>query len=268
MKSWIKAACSLAALLILPGCLESETTVNVNKDGSGTVVQETVLGAQMMAMFGQLGALGGDEGADPLDEMFSADSARKSAASMGEGVTFDKIDRIERGAARGARITYRFEDINKLKLNPAGGLEGMAPDAGVEADETVPVTFTYADGKLTIKQPQNIDEDGGLLDGLPEMPEGAEDPQMKAMMEQMLADMKVSVRVNVAPGIKKTNATHREGNIITLMEMQFGELLKQEGALDKLSALDPKDKDAMKTTIEGINGIKVDFNDEIEVEFE
>lgn len=268
MKTWIKAACSLAALLILPGCLDSETTVNVNKDGSGTVVQETILGAQMMAMFGQLGALGGEDATDPLDEMFSPDNAQKTAASMGEGVTFDKIERIERGAARGARVTYRFEDVNKLKLNPAGGLEGMAPEVGEQAEAADPITFTFADGKLTIHQPQNLDEEGGIIDGLPEMPEDGEDPQMKAMMEQMMAEMKVAVRVTVAPGIKQTNATHREGNTVTLMEMQFGELLKQEGALEKLSTLNPKDKEAAKAAIKGIKGIKVDLNEVIEIEFE
>ncbi len=144
----------------------------------------------------------------------------------------------------------------------------MAPEVGERAEKAEPITFGYADGKLTIRQPQDLDAEDGPLDGIADIADGADDPQMKAMMEQMLADMKVAVRVNCEPGISKTNATHRDGNTITLMEMQFGKLLEQEGAIEKLSKVDSKDKEAMKKTIDAIDGIKVDLNEEIVVELD
>ena len=49
MKKLLLAATSALIALALPGCLQNETTIHLNKDGSGTLVEETKLGAQMLA---------------------------------------------------------------------------------------------------------------------------------------------------------------------------------------------------------------------------
>ena len=43
------------AALALPSCLQQATTIHLNKDGSGTLVEETTLGAQASAMLEQMG---------------------------------------------------------------------------------------------------------------------------------------------------------------------------------------------------------------------
>ncbi len=92
MKRLFLASASALIALVLPGCLQSETTIHLNKDGSGTLVEQTTLGAQMMAMLDQMAAIGGDEGKDPMAEMFSAEKAKAKAATLGDGVTFEKVE--------------------------------------------------------------------------------------------------------------------------------------------------------------------------------
>ena len=39
---------SLLTAFALPSCLQQATTIHLNKDGSGTLVEETTLGANVM----------------------------------------------------------------------------------------------------------------------------------------------------------------------------------------------------------------------------
>ena len=81
MKKILLAMASAVTALVLPGCFQSETTIHLNKDGSGTLVEETRLGAQMLAMMDQMAAgLGGGEKAkaDPVKQMFSDEKARNA----------------------------------------------------------------------------------------------------------------------------------------------------------------------------------------------
>ena len=78
----------LAAILpalLLTGCIQSVAVLRVNADGSGTLENQTVMGAAALAQVRQLsGALGRD--GKPVD-LFSEEQARAAAAQMGEGVT-------------------------------------------------------------------------------------------------------------------------------------------------------------------------------------
>ncbi len=144
-------ALGILAALALPSCLQNETTITLNKDGSGTVVEETILGAQMLAMMTQFAEPGGP---DPLADMFSEDKAKAKTAKMGEGVEYVKTEMIDQDGKKGARVTYKFADINKIKISPSEAVEDMgdqgpAPEEKKsEKDETV--KFAYADGKLKI----------------------------------------------------------------------------------------------------------------------
>jgi hypothetical protein len=269
MKKTFLSICALATLLVLPSCIESETTINLNKDGSGTLVVETMMGAQALAMMGGLGEAG--EGApDPTADLVSEEKARGAGAKLGEGVTFEKVEAVERNGARGGRATYKFADINKLKLDPNSALAAMGDqEEGAEAEAPKPITFAYAGGKLTVTQPGEVNEEGGMFD-MSDFPEDdpAADPQQKAMMEMMLGDMRIAIKINIVPGIKETNATHREGNVITLTEVKFGELIKNEEAMKKMRTLGGKTEEEAKAVLKEIPGIKVEMNKELVVELE
>lgn len=257
LPKYIKLGIALGLSLLASSCLQHESTVNLNKDGSGTIVEQTILGQQMMAMMGQIG---GDGQADPMAEMFNEEKAKASAAKLGEGVEFVKLEMINEGGKKGARVHYKFADINKLSMNPAGGLESMNDGgAEVEADEKELVKFKYADGKLSLVVPptdfeeMNMDEEGG------------ENAEMEAMAKQMMADMSLSMKIVMPGGIEKTNATHVDGNTVTIMDVKVAKMFDQKAALKKISETAKTDKKAAIAEFNKLEGIKMETNENVTI---
>lgn len=274
MKKILLLATSLLCALILPGCFRHHTTIRLNKDGSGTLVEETLLGAQMLGMLDQMAAGfggGGAPPADPTKEMLSKEKAEKRAAELGEGVSFEKAEPINKDGSRGARVTYRFKDINQLKVSTGDGLKNAAPPGmpGAEAaapKKQAPVSFTYQDGVLSIRMPEP-DKEAKAAKPAGEAPEkmDLDNPQAQEMMKQMMGDMKMSMRLVVEPGIAETTASHQDGNTITLMEMDFGKLVENADGLKKLSSVDQKDPTAAMEALKGLQGVKFEAKPEITV---
>lgn len=251
---------TILAALALPSCLQNETTIHLNKDGSGTLVEQTTLGAQMLGMLEQFSAIGGGaEAKDPLAEMFSDDKAKAKAVTLGKGVTFEKSEPITIGANKGARTTFRFADINQLQIAPGEGLQNLSPMAGqaAAAAKKDPVKFNFANGTLSITMP-TPEKPAAPSDDTPATPDLAENPQMEAMAKQMLGDMKVSFKLVTESGIAETNATHHDANSITLMDVEMAKLLENPATLKKLTSADPSDPAAAFEMIKSIEGIKME----------
>lgn len=258
MKTKLQLFLAVLAAFALPSCFQSETTIRLNKDGSGTLTEETTLGAQALAMIAQFGALGGGQGPDPVAEMASEEKARERAKGLGEGVTLEKVEPIP---GKGARLVYRFADINKLKVSTGDVAAGMPKMpganeavAGAKAD---PLTFKYADGVLTITPPKpEADEES--VDAPLDLEEQAANPEMEAMMAQMFADTRMSFKVVIEPGIAESDATHVEGNTVTLMEVEMGKLMNDPENRKKLSKVDQNDPASAIEVFKGIDGVKME----------
>ena len=69
--------------LFTSSCLEHSATIRLNKDGSGTITEETVFSAEASAMMAQMPP-GGDS---PAGKFADAKKAAATATAMGEGVT-------------------------------------------------------------------------------------------------------------------------------------------------------------------------------------
>lgn len=253
-----KFALGLIAALALPSCLQNETTITLNKDGSGTIVEETMLGAQMMAMMTQFAQPGQP---DPVAEMFKEDKAKAKATKIGEGVEYVKTDMIDKDGKKGARVHYKFADINKVSLSPGDAVEDMsdeaAPVEGEDKKETV--KFAYADGKLKIVIPPTDFDEMNMGDE-----EGA-DPQQEVMMKQMMADMRITMKLVVADGIAASTASFVEGNTVTLMDVQVGKMLGHKDALKKIAETAKTDKEAAKAAFGKLEGIKMETKDDVTV---
>lgn len=257
MKRLLLATASTLIALVLPGCLQSETTIHLNKDGSGTLVEQTTLGSQMTAMLEQMSAIGGDKGKDPVAEMFSEEKAKAKAATLGEGVTFEKSEPLDVKGNKGARTTYRFADINKLKISTGDAMKAMSPPGAQApaAPKQKPVSFAFADGTLTMTLPEP-EKPAADAPRPPDAPE--ENPQMEAMMKQMLGDMTMSVKLVIESGIAETDATYRDANTITLMDMEMAKLLEKPEALKKLNSAPKDDPAAAMEFVKGLDGVKVE----------
>ena len=258
-----------AVALALSSCLEINQTVNLKKDGSGTIVEETVLGAQAAGML-QMAAL---QGGGKAPDMFGEDAAKKRAEKFGKGVTVAKVEKIDQDGRMGTRVTYNYTDINTVKLSMSDGAPNMgamapgAPAVEAAAADAKPITFTYADGQLTINlpKPEKADLDAAK-DAAAAKPElGPEADQMQAMAMQMMKDMKMSAKIVIEPGIDETDATYHDGNTITLMQMEMAKLMEDPEMMKKMQNLDMKDPAEFEKKLKGIGGIKSETKEKITV---
>jgi hypothetical protein len=273
LKKTLVSFLAAASALALSSCFQHETTVHLKKDGSGTLVEETRMGGQMLEMMSQFaGGLGGEDAKpqDPLKDLLSEDKAKKRAAELGEGVTLEKIEPVTVGTSKGARATYRFADINKLRISTEDSMKGVAAPGGPPEEEkpkaeSKPIVFNYKDGVLTIVPKNDKNAEQPDAEKKAEAAQNLEDPQAMAMMKQMFADMKMSVKLVADSGIEETNATHREGDTITLMEMDMNKLMEKPENLKKLGEVDQNNPAAAMEALKGIDGVKVEVKPEVTV---
>jgi len=264
MKRKILPLLALALAFLLPSCVEHETEITLNKDGSGTITEEAIFSAQMVGMLEMAAAQGGGRN-NPLAEMRDEAKAKEKAKAFGEGVTFVKAEEIKNDkGGKGVRVTYKFTDINTVSFNPSDSMSNLAPQGPgikVEKDDSK-VTFKYEDEVLTLNFPQpGADEEIPDVAGAPDELPAA----MEAQMKEMLKGMKMSAKLTVADGIAETDATYHEGDTITLLEMDMDEIFKNPGGFAALSKLEDKDPDKAAAALKKIKGAKAETQETVTV---
>lgn len=280
MKQAIRFGEIALVLICLVGCIQVSTVIKVKPDGSGTIEETLLISKAAMQqieeatkemaaqMDGQPGSV--SKGFEVLDE----NELRKSASEMGQGVTYVSSKKIATDDAEGYRATFAFSDINKVRLDtsPSGKTPSPSGMGAKDDHEEAVATFRFDQGPpavLLVTLPEELTSDNLQPPELPDtLP--ADDPQMATMakeMKEMFKDMKVNIALEVEGDIISTNATHREGSKITLMEVDFGKLMENEEALKKVKQLEPKNADEARKLLKDIPGIKVEFNPELRVEF-
>lgn len=250
LKKLLALVGAMSALLGLSGCLELESTISVNKDGSGTLTEKAVMGAQMVAMMNMGAAQGGE---DPLAN-FSEESLKKKAATYGEGVEFAGVKKEEKDGGLTVTATFKIADISKFKFSP-GSLMADGEDIEEEAVEM----FAMKDGVLTIMVPDPSEEE--LAFGDEEMSE-----EEMMMAAPMMAGFKMSATLVCEGGIESTNATYHEDNSVVLMSMNFDELMKNEGGLAVMKNLKAESREEFAKKVEGIKGLQMESQEKVTVE--
>lgn len=271
MKRQVRLLLALLSAMILSSCFQFETEITVNKDGSGTIVEEMVLGAQMVQAMEIAAAQGAGADQNPLADLKDEAKAKQKAASYGEGVSLVKIEDVNKDGGKGVRVTYKFADINKVSFNPSGAVAQMVDldestsEALAQAkDETA--TFKLVDGKLTITLPDGEDEGDLPEDTDLDLPDDFDpnDPQM-AMMMEMFKGMKMGAKVTVKPGIAETNATHRNGDTITLFEVNFDQLLKNPAGMQSLQKINMRDRAKAAEALANVDGATAETKKEVTI---
>lgn len=261
----------------LSGCLESELTLLIRPDGSGTLTDKTLFTKQTSMMLAMAssggpggpgepsgpGKAGGIKVTGPLEQMTDKKAVAERAKQIGEGVTVKSVRKIKQADGRlGAEVVYAFTDANKLKLplsppkqgggpggpdmgGPAGRPQPEKKDKGEFATLKFVKATAAAPAKLTITMPDQKKQAAeekkkpGPGDMPPEMQEQMK-KQMMAMMKQMLAGLRMQVTVKTAGKVTKTNATYplADGKGLTLLDVNFGELVKDDKAMEQMESMD------------------------------
>ena len=103
----IKRFALLPLLLLLAGCLQIETVVRYQEDGSALITERVNFSASLLDM------ASGDAGGAPLVSLLSREAAMKRLEHMGKGITL--VSHELRDGLRGSReslAVFRIPDLN------------------------------------------------------------------------------------------------------------------------------------------------------------
>ncbi len=255
---------TVSCAIFSTGCLRSTTVIELRPDGGGTILQETGLTAQAMAMVKGFGAQNQQGGAKPT-ELFTEEQARKAADSM--GVTFVSGEPFAANGMEGYRARFSFDDITKVKMSmDQSAAQLTSPDA---KPKEPPFSFAFdkkaASSVLTINLSDQAKGGAKMFPGIPGTGVGgkedkAQAAQALAMMKMMMAGLFVDISLNMNGKILNSSTPH-EGSRVTLMQIDFDKLLADPAALDKLQgASDLK-------ALANIPGLKVPNAQKVTIEF-
>jgi hypothetical protein len=257
------------------GCISVDSVVKVKADGTGTIEQTMLINGSAMGMMGMMGGQQGaaDKAAPKLDPatLFSNEKLAAEASNLGEGVTFLSSTPVTQGEMKGVKAVYAFKDFNTLKVSTAlpDLNEGSTEMKG--KGEPLPMTLTRKGGNsiITLDMLDRLKKGAAAADApaksadTPEMPK-----EMMAMLAPMFKDMRVAISLEPQGTLVRTNATHVQGQRITLFDVAFGEIFADPAGIEKLEKLGNNPSiEQIRTALKGMKGIKINEVDKLEVEF-
>jgi hypothetical protein len=272
MKRTRYAIAALAAL-VLAGCIDTNITITVRTDGSGSIERTITVSPQLVELMVGMG-VGAD--ADAVQkEILGSDDLGSEAAAMGTGVTFVSAEPITTEKGSGHRAIYRFTDVTQLRIDqsPAAGVDlpSSPTDQGGEAETPEIVTFAFTKGTpatLTIMPPQPASAAAqGQAGPPPATGEGEEAEEAMEMIRELYGAMRVRVAVVVQGTITKTDATHVDGSTITLMDLDFSQILSDESVFRKLAGTEARSLAQAQEALKGVPGVKIETRPSVTVSF-
>jgi hypothetical protein len=295
MRQVMKAGGIGLILITLVGCLQADTVIKVKPDGSGTIEETFMMSKEVVALMtgmrDQMMEGMAETGKEPSAEqpeqpeqkqvkdafkLFDEAKLKQEAGAKGEGVTYVSGKAISTDTFEGYRAVFAFADINKLKLNQNPS-DSVPSDPGVSSSEKKEeyVTFHFTKGApatLMVKLPEEkpVKKDDAAKPAETPEPSAAEQQEaemMLAQMKTMFKGMKIAMAIEVQGAVVQTNATHREGSRITLMELDFGKLLEMPEKLTQFSQLQPESLEDAKKFMKDLPGIKAEMNKEVTIKF-
>lgn len=252
------------SLLFLPSCLEVEQVITLKKDGSGTISEEIVMGAKIVAM---LEGLPGGAGAEnPFADLYDPEKYKAKASDFGKGVAYSRMEKIERNGGKGVKAVYTFEDINNVTLTPGSPMQELDKEEKGPKDD--PLKFAYAGGVLTVTTPEPTAEILESAEDAEEVDEGVAkvaNEVMEAMMVEMFKGMKISTKLVTSTGIQKSDASYLKDDTITLLLMDFDEIMKNPKGLQAMQKLEGAKRGDIAESLKGVKGVAFETKKKVRV---
>ncbi len=279
----------------LGGCLDMEKVVHVKPDGSGFVEERMLMKREAIAMMQGMATMASQPGGGGGFKLLDRDRLAAEAAGMGAGVTLTSVEALSTPAGEGYVARFAFTDINQLTLDqnpnqpgsgdaaqasPPGHASAADIDDGGAAAHEAParkkeaIRFEFHKGDqpvLVIRSPKDAEAptgDATTADAASEpLPDGPEGQMALQMMQQMFKGMHVAVNVEVEGEIIETNAGFRQGSRVTLMDIQFDQVLADPERFKRLASAQPEGIEQVKALMKDLPGVKVELNDPVEIRF-
>lgn len=260
----------LAVAIVSTGCLKVQHTLNLKPDGSGTVASVIAISDTFMKQAGAMMSAQGGGSLLPTDA-----ALRQGAAALGPGVRFVSSTPYKAGGFQGVNAVYAFDDVSKLTWNMekamtgAVQLPGTDPADKPDPDADIKLAFARAGGSsvLTITMPKVPEPDASQQAQAEKTAKQAEsNPQLEAMMKQMLAGLLMEVVINVDGTLVKTDAPYVEGKRIVLLRMDGDALLKSGAGAASLMQMQQQSGN-FEAMLAKVPGLKLVTKPQVRVEF-
>jgi hypothetical protein len=275
----LRALPTILATILVAGCLNSTTLINVNADGSGTIEQTMLMNKQAAAQLQQMSGAFGQGASGKKGGFFDEASLRSAAPSMGEGVTFVSATPLNTAESEGTRAVYAFKDITKLRMDQkpsaaGGGAAAMGMPGGKAPEDLLfrfgktPAGNAHVTAVFPEARADEARRAAQAQQGQAGQPPKAADPMQTAalaMMKPMLNGLKITILLQPAGRIVKTNSPFVQGRQVTLLEMDLGQLMSDEAMLQKLQGAGSLED--IKAMLKGVKGVKLNPDREVSVEF-
>lgn len=258
----------VAVAAMTSGCITAITVIKLRPDGGGTIEQTLSMNAAAAAKLAEMAASFGDAGGKKGEapELFSEKEMKEAAGKLGEGVVFVSSTPIKTAERVGRIATYQFADISKVKIDQKPQAGDMA---GPEESKAEDVLFRFAKqpaglSRLTVVFPEaKFDE--ARKEASAEVVKKKADPAQLAMMKSLLDGLRVEIALDVLGTIVKTNSPYVQGSRVTLLEMDFAELLSNDELLSQIG--EPGSLEEAKAILKNVKGFKVNLDREVVVDF-
>lgn len=258
-------------LILLAGCLQVETTINVHKDGSGTINQKVAMSKTFVNMMKEFAQAFQDSTSTEEFSLFKEDEIKADAKDYGEEVKYVSHEFISDDKWEGFQAVYSFSDITKIKIQPDPGSKvGMENEEGESTADEEYYFFKFQKGdvsELIIDRPpielnSESEENKDTLEASEQS-----DEEMGEEFLKMMEGMKINIAVQVYGNITSTNASYVDGSKITLMYMDLGEMMKDKEGFKEFKNKEPKNIEEMKKFLEKFPGMKIEIKKPISVKF-
>ncbi|HKI79637.1 MAG TPA: hypothetical protein VKA26_13945 [Ignavibacteriaceae bacterium] len=258
----------LLPVTLFTGCLQVDTTVKLNKDGSGTIEEKVMMSSMVVQMMNQfMNSMSDSSGGKKEFKLFKEDELRNKASEYGEGVKFVTGKEVSEDGWEGYTAVYSFKDINNLRMD-------TNPNKKVELDEgKSEVENDYFSFRF---KPGNVAE---LVINRPDVPMKEEsetnENNDKSNQNQPLGDkivkmmdgMRIKISLQLQGNIVSTNASYVDSSEVTLVDLDLSKLLRNKESLEKFKKSPPKSLDEMKEIVKNIQGMKIELQKPVFIKF-
>jgi hypothetical protein len=258
--------------LVLCSCLEVKQNIVVNSDGSGKIIETVMMSKAMLKELNNIFAgLGSDKGkkSEKID-IYDKKKLEADAAQYGPDVKYVSSKKLSTKTKEGYEVVYAFDDINKLKINQNPGDKGPKTSKDEKSDAKVEnITFKFEKGDpatLVVSLPPPIKAPKEKKQKAAKKDKEAEKKEIDEM-RLMFKDMYIGITVEPAGEIVETDATYRDGNKITLLEIDFSKLVENEKEFEKFAKKEPETVEETKELLKNLPGFKVELNKKVVVKF-
>ena len=263
--------------ILISGCMQIAQEVKVNRDGTGTMVETVKFSPSVMEIIkgftkGMMNLGEKKSGQEKIsrENFFPEEQFKEKAKQMGQGVEFlsREVKDFEEGMV-GYVATYKISNIGKFTLNPRE--EEIMKKPGTNT----PTTFHFNKGtrSSSLRIRQHFVEDEKKIEEKIERETREQesvqpDQEQLAQLTEMMKGMRMQIVIECGEEIETTNADWWDKNRIILLDFDAEQLFSHPDKLQMLSQMEkPKTKQDFKKLLQGMEGIKFDLNEEIEVKF-